>query len=490
MKPPVDSGSANVTRRAIRGIAWTLPTSLGSRAVGLVGTLLLARYLAPAEYGEVSAATIVILTASSVTTFGVGIYLVTNRGLTRADAFHATGWFLSTGVAALAAVWALSGPLGEWFGVPNLKHYVPLLVVSGLLDRLFYIPERMAVRELRFRWVSLARALGEITYTCVSLILAALGCGAVSIAWGNVARSAIRFAVIAPSVGWREWLEPHRLRLGTLARIVAYGMNITATSIASFAMRRWDNLLVSRYFGPGVMGAYNYAYNLGDTPAVAIGEQMTDVMTASFPHVEKGKRAAALEQSCTMVSLIMLPLAFGLAAVANTVVQTFFDARWNDVGVMLVFLSALSATRPLTNVLVGYFYVSERQRVVLWLEWMSLGAIVLAIPTVGRLGIEWTCFSVAGVFLLRTLVALWMVQRLDGIPVSTLLSPLASPLLGSIAMVVSILAIRTELGGLRPAMRLVIEVSLGGSVYLLAAVAFFRSTSRELIGMVRSALSR
>ncbi|HEY6005020.1 MAG TPA: oligosaccharide flippase family protein [Anaeromyxobacter sp.] len=485
-----DPDRASVTRRAVRGMAWTLPTSLGARVVGLVGTLLLARYLAPSDYGEVSAAVIVVLTASSMTTFGVGIYLVTNRDVTRADAFHATFWFLAVGLAAFALAFGLSGPLGAWFGAPSLRHFVPLLLVSGLLDRVGYVPERMAVRQLRFGWVSTARALGELAYTCVSLLLAALGFGAMAIAWGNVARSAVRFALITPSVGWREWLEPHRLRLATLARIIVYGVNVSATSIAAFAMRRWDNLLVSRYFGPAAMGAYNYAYNLADTPAVAIGEQMTDVITASFPHVNREKRADALVQACTMISVIMFPLAFGLGAVSQTVVETFFDRRWAGVGTMLMLLSVLSATRPMAHVLVGYFYAGQRPGVVLWLEWLSLGAIVLAIPTIGRISTTWTCISVGSVFVLRTLAATWIAQRLDGARVSSLLRPLVGPLLACLAMVGAILAARPELQGLAPARRLAAEVSLGGLVYLAGAFVLFRSTSRELLGLVRSALWR
>ena len=66
-----------------------LPTSLGVRAVGLLGTLLLARYLAPQEYGVVMAASIAATTASSVTTFGVGVHLVANAEMSRAETFHA-----------------------------------------------------------------------------------------------------------------------------------------------------------------------------------------------------------------------------------------------------------------------------------------------------------------------------------------------------------------------------------------------------------------
>jgi PST family polysaccharide transporter len=158
----------SLTTRTVRGVAWTLPTSLVSRVVGLVGTLLLARYLAPAEYGEVMAAQIVTLIAFSTTTFGVGIYLLSNRDLTRADVFHATCWFNVTGVAALAVVWAGSGLIGDWLDAPNLVAYVPLFVLSLLLDRIAYVPERMLIRKLRFRWLSLARAAGELTFTGVS----------------------------------------------------------------------------------------------------------------------------------------------------------------------------------------------------------------------------------------------------------------------------------------------------------------------------------
>ena len=95
---------------------------------------------------------IVTTTASSLTTFGVGIYLVTNRDVTRSDAFHATCWFLAAGIAALAAAWALSDVLGAWFGAPNLRRFVPLLLLSGLLDRVEYVPERMVVRCRAWRY--------------------------------------------------------------------------------------------------------------------------------------------------------------------------------------------------------------------------------------------------------------------------------------------------------------------------------------------------
>ena len=129
--------------------------------------------------------------------------------------------------------------------------------------------------------------------------------------------------------------------------------------------------------------------------------------------------------ACTMVSMIMLPLSIGLAAVAPTVVETFFDPRWSNVGPMLMCLSALSVARPLGSILAAYLYASRRPSAVLSLEWASLIGIVAGLSTLGRLGIDWACVCVSLVFVLRTLAAMWMACRQDGIPISGFLLPMA-----------------------------------------------------------------
>jgi lipopolysaccharide exporter len=479
---------SSLTKRAVRSAAWTLPTALASRAIGLVGTLLLAKFLVPADYGEVSAASIIILTASSVTTFGVGIYLVSRRELSREETFHATCWFVGTGVVALGLALLFRNPLGRWFDAPDVGRYMPLFALTALLERVIFMPERMLVRHLRFRWLSLARAASELTYTGVSVGLAAAHFGGMAIVWGNLARSAFKLFTIVPAVNRREWLEFHRLRWTTMMKMVGYGMNVSLASVATFAMRRWDNLIVSRYFGPAVMGAYNYAYNLADTPAVAVGEQMSDVVAASFPHVEQEKRAASLVRACTLISMIMFPLALGLGAVAPTVVHTFFDRKWESVGTMLVFLSVLSAPRPIAHILSSYFYSADRPRVVLWLEWVSLAALVVSMATIGRISILWTCGAVGAVFVLRTLGAIWAVQHQDGVRITSFLKPLARPLLACLVMVAAILAVRPLLAGLRHPVQLGIELTVGAVAYLVAALLIARSASRDLLQMVRSAL--
>jgi lipopolysaccharide exporter len=347
----------------------------------------------------------------------------------------------------------------------------------------------MLVRNLRFRWMSLSRASSELTYTSVSLALAALGTGGMAVAWGNLARSALRFATIVPAVGWREWLKPHRVRASTMARVLGYEANVTMGSVASFLMRRWDNLLVSRYYGPGIMGEYNYAYNLPDTPAVAIGEQVVDVLGASFPHAGEDRRPAALVRAWTMLSLVMLPVAAGLGGVSPAVVATFFDARWQGVGTTMAILAVIAAARPMTELVRSYLYACGKPRVVARLEWAGLGALVLLLSTIGRQGARWACASVAAAFVVRMLASLLAVRHLGGPPISAFLRPIAGPALACASMVFAIALADPVIRPLPAGVRLFAEVVLGAAVYLAGATLLFRAPARELVGMVRAVLA-
>jgi lipopolysaccharide exporter len=387
-------------------------------------------------------------------------------------------------------VWALSGPLEVWLDAPTLGRFMPVLVASVLLDRITFVPERMLLRRLHFGRLSVSRAAGELTFTAASLALAVTGHGAMSIAWASLARAGVRCAITVTGVAWREWLEPHRLRMESLAKVLRSGVSVSVTSIAQFLMRRWDNLLISALYGNATMGAYNLAYSLADTPAVAIGEQMSDVVAASFPHAEPGKRQDALVRACLMISLVMFPLAFGLGAVAETVAAAFLDRKWVAVGPMLAFLAILSAPRPMAQIVQSYFYAGQQLRVVPSLEWLSLGIMMAGIATIGRLSILWACGAVGVAFVLRTLALLVAVKRHDGIPLRRFLVPLLRPLAACVAMVAAIILVRPALGGLTPLIRLIVEVALGAAVYLAGARLIFRSAAVEFLGLLRSGIAR
>jgi PST family polysaccharide transporter len=291
----------------------------------------------------------------------------------------------------------------------------------------------------------------------------------------------------------RDWLEPHPITRRVTRDLFAWGVPASLGAFADFASRRVDNLLVSSIWGPSVMGTYNLAYNLADIPAVQVGEQIGDVLLPSFAQMEPARRGPALLRSTALLALIMFPLAIGLGAVAPTAVHAIFDQRWVAVGPMLLFLSSLSVTRPVGWTTSSYLLARERPRAVMMLEWFKLGALVMAIETVGRLSPLWACVAVGIAFALHTLASLWLVQHMDGIPVVSFLARLAPPLLACAPMVGAVLGVRwlrLHFGLTQPLVGLALESTAGGLAYVGAALVIARSTSQELLRLLKHGLRR
>jgi len=203
---------SSLTRAAVRGAGWTIGTGIGARALGLVGTIVLTHLLVdPAIIGEVSDAVVLVLTAQQLSTLGVGQYLIAKPSAGRDAAWHATVLHLGLGALALSLVVVLRQRFTGILGAPGMAAYVPGLALASLFDRIYFIPERLLARDMRFRVIGLSRTYGELSYTVLSVLLAFLGMGGLAIVLGNVARSALRLVVILRAVDRKEWLTPSRL---------------------------------------------------------------------------------------------------------------------------------------------------------------------------------------------------------------------------------------------------------------------------------------
>ncbi len=479
--------------KAATGAAWTIASSLLARLVGMVGTFVLIRFVAPGDYGEACAASVVVQTVNQIAMLAVGIYVIAQRGVTREEIFHATFIHVFLGIVAAAVLLLLDAPIAPLFGTPELTRYVPGLTAMALIDRVAFMPERVLIREMRFKRVSLIRSIGEVVYAGVSVAAAWRGMGGMAIVVGSLARSGVRMMALVSSVDWRDWFMVGRLHLATLRKIAAYGFAVSLNGLANFAAGRWDNLLVSRFFGPAVMATYNLAYSLAELPAIQVGEQVTDVMQAAFSHMNGEERRRMLLRSIGVLGLVVFPLAIGLGAVAPTFAEAFLHGKWVSVAPMLTILAMLSIVRPAYGAVWSYILAERGPNVLVLFGWLTLGGLMAAIATIGRISPLWTCGAVGLVFTLRMLGGMFVAQRLSGVKVTELLARFFPPLIACLPMAAAVFGLRAgmlHLGVRAPILRLCVEITGGALVFVPAALVFAPSAARELLGLIRARLGK
>jgi PST family polysaccharide transporter len=472
----------SLARKTFHSAAWNLATNLGGRLVTVVGTLVLTRYIEPNPYGQVIVASTLVLTANQLLNLGVGHYVVSKPHATREAVFHATLYYLAAGVLMTILIFAYRGSVGMLFEAPEMGDYIPGLAVAVLLDRIAFMPEKILIRDMRFRRIGVVRSLADIAYTLVSLGLAAAGWGAQAIVGGNVVRSTLRGLAMVVSAERRAWLSPCRPSGRTTSEIFAFAGPMWLGAAAGFAARRWDGLLVARLFGPATAGLYGLGQNLAEIPAIHVGEPLGDVLLPSFAKIKPDRRPQALIQSIAMMALIVFPMAVGLGTIAPTLVAALFTPQWQPLGPILIVLSAISIGRPIAGLVASYLQAQNRPWSVLKLEWAMVALLLASIATLGRFGPLWVCAATAFTAGAYALASLLIVNRSDGVSITRIIGVLWGPSCACTLMVVVILTLRAMLSTSLPVhIVLLIEIIGGAATYVAAAFVLVRSPVRELL---------
>jgi PST family polysaccharide transporter len=479
----------SLASQTVRGAAWGVAAGLGSRLLGLVATLLLTRYLAPSEYGEVAIATIVVMTVYQFSTLAVGVYLTAHPDASDAVVFHATVLHVGLGVVGLGVSLAFGAFAGPWLEAPNLGRFVPWLAVAFFVDRVGSMPERMLLRKLRFSRVSGIRAAGELSYAFTSVALAVGGSGAMAIVWGNVVRTTVRACSFALSSGYREWLTPAKLERRTLAIFVTHGFWISLAGLFDFAARKWDNILVGKLFGAGVAGTYNLAYNLAELPALQVGEPINDVLQVSYAHAHEEERASALRRSIAILALVMGPLAFGFAAVADTITKVAFNQAWAGLAPMMTVLAVLSFLRPLEGAISSYLLARSVPRAVAIVDASGLALLLGVLWTVGRTSPTVACASVVGAVAVRGIFYFAALRARERIPTRPIAWAILPPLAASLVMAALVVLV-ARVVHLGPRALLAVQIAVGAIVYPVLAFVLARTTFDDAVGLIRNAIAR
>jgi PST family polysaccharide transporter len=199
-------------------------------------------------------------------------------------------------------------------------------------------------------------------------------------------------------------------------------------------------------------------------------------------------RAAAL------MSLIVSPLGAGLAAVAPTIVATFFDDKWGPtMAPMLAILSTMAVFRPMTWSAIAYLQAVQQTRLIMYSSFFRAVGVLALVGGFGYAGgPSWACIGGAIGYAVHTVLTIIAAGRVADFAVGAYLIGVARPLLACVPMVLAVLAVEHGLSaaGVPRPVSLGGQVAAGAAVYVASLFVFVRSGVTELLRHGRDTLRR
>lgn len=478
------SGAPDVGRRTFRAAAWAFLSATGKRVLTLVGLTLLARVLAPHDFGLLGFAMVYLTFVEVIGDFGTGAALVywPER---REDAAQTTFVVnVMAGIFWCVLSFALAPYIAHFFHEPSGATVLRALSFTTIVKFLGNTHDALAQKDLRFQ----ARAVPELALTgvraVVSLVLAYMGFGVWSLVWGHVAGIVSWTLLLWLVVPWRP---ERRIPRDLLSPMLRYGRSIVAVHLLAALMFDIDVVMVGRFLGVTALGLYQMAARVPDSSVMVLiwvaGQALFPAL--SQLHAEGADVKGAYLVATRCVASLTLPASLGLFFLARPIMLSFFGPKWEAAAPILSILALYVGFRAVDEV-GNVLKATGRTNTLVWLTVLKAVLLVPAVIIGARYSTVAVAVALTIVYGIGTVITTVIAARIVEIPVRSIAAAFARSSQAAVLMSLALWGWMRWTGMLVPVAQLAGGVAVGAIVYLVA----LRLIDPEIFEWIRAMLLR
>ncbi len=404
-----DGGWATATRQ---GIVWSAASFLGARTLTFISVVVLARLLAPADFGVVAAIALFIAMIEVISDAGMKATVVyeQEKGISeRVD----IAFTLNLAVAALLCAGAvlLAPVVAGFFRMEDHTDLFRLAPLNLLLTALGNVHDALLLRDLDFRRRMIPEVARGVAYGGTSIALAVAGFGVVALVAG----------LLAGTATWTvcQWLlTPFRPRLSLNREIVrsmaGYGSGAFSLAVIGALAGIAPMSLIGRILGEQALGLYTVARRI---PELALEGVVYNISHVYFPALSRKRtidERAVGSATLTVLryqALCVAPMAAGLAVLASPLIVVLFSAKWADAGPVLSAVAILSGMACTFFPLGDALKAMGKQRHMVALNLLQVPCVAAGIVVLAPEGIVTVAWFMAGMSLTFLAGVAYLVSR-------------------------------------------------------------------------------
>jgi O-antigen/teichoic acid export membrane protein len=275
--------------RTVKGSAYSIAASAVTMVLGFGRSVLMARLLAPEDFGVVAFAMTFLNFTTPLRDFGIDQALIHRKPDPDATPDDALAGHFSLRLI-LSAVFVLvllaSIPLLRhiWPGKTLLVPVLLALTAGKLAGALGATPTTYLRKEMRFRELAGLQVVTSLTMTIVGPVMAWQGWGVWAIVGEQVSGLAAATLVVWTVI--RPWTPRWTLDWPMAKWYLGYGKYIFTTQGLNRVISEFDDFWVGAVLGSQPLGYYSKAYEFANYPRRVIGEPVAQVLFPAFAKVQ------------------------------------------------------------------------------------------------------------------------------------------------------------------------------------------------------------
>lgn len=479
--------SETLSQQVVRGGGWVFALRITEQLFGLARLIILARLLAPADFGLFG---IALLAMSALETFsqtGFSVALIQKKEDIKP--YLDTAWTvqLIRGTILALILFAVAPYIADFFDAPAAKSILQVIGLSVLFQGFTSVGVIYFQKELEFHKQFAYMFSGTLVNVGVAILAAFLLRSVWALVFGLLAGNIMRMVV-------SFLIHPYRPHLHfsykQFKELFGFGKWIFGSSMLVFLITQGDDIFVGKFLGVAALGFYQLAYKISNMPTTEIAHVISQVTFPVYSMLQDNinKLSNAYLKVLQLTTFISMPLAGLIFILAPEFTILFLGEKWMPMVPAMQVLVLAGLVRSVVATTGPIFYAVGKPKVET--RWQVVRLTVMA-ALIYPFTIKWGILGASIVVFLSISISSvgfsYMCIKIIKCGFKNFSKMVALPLINGIVMVSSIFALKiyTNTTGI---LTLFLLVGAGIFIYLGIAYLFDKHLNYKMQLLIKESL--
>lgn len=453
--------------KTARTLKWNTIDRVSSQVVFALVGIVLANVLPKADFGLVSALSIFQAFAIIFVDSGFGAALLQKKNPDEDD-YSTVFWFnLIVSVVIYLLLFLCAPLIGRIFHDMRLVSLSKVMFLTFVVNGLAIVQTNRLMKRMEVKMIAVSNLIGLVVSGAVGIGMALNGMGAWSLVGQQLSLAAIKTLIL-----WLtgHWLPKMIFSLSSLRQIWDVGVSVFSSSMLNTICLNIYNFIIGIMYGMVPLGVYSQAEKWSKMGSASISQ----ILTSSFVPVLSGAQSDAgryrfyMHRINRFTAFILFPFMLGLTSVGEPLFHTLFGNKWDEAIPLFRILMTRGIFVVLLSLYSNYLLGIGRSRALFKAEIVKDVSIAVALlATVFFGNITLLVWGQLVASLAAWIIVLLITCKETGISARSMITDLFPFILLSAGMCCGCIAA----GSLTsiPLIRLILEIAVGGAVYIAGA---------------------
>jgi lipopolysaccharide exporter len=366
----------SVTQKVMQSSGFLLLIQVVQRGLGVISTLILARLLAPEQFGIIALVAISLQLFDILADAGNQHYIIQKDNVSNQDLN--TAWSLDLCIKSLMMLLIIaSAPfISTYFNAPEL---CLALWVSSLVLPIKAVRNpilMLQAKQLDYKPVFKLHLWQKITSFCFVIVIALIWQTFWAIVIGNLIATLVftvgsyQISHYRPQLNFRNLNEQWRFSKWLILR-----------GVVGFTRSQIDSILVSRWFGTRELGGFHLLRELAIMPALNLVIPASEPLQAAIAHDRHHQQTLAYRTrfSLALLSSLLLPISCFMWLYPAPIVSVLLGEQWLSYAPLLQPFSLYFFTFCLFSLCCNACLAVGLAKLLFWFDLVSTAIIVLCL---------------------------------------------------------------------------------------------------------------